>query len=79
VPIPLRWVRNDVEGARFAFRQDQAGKFYYLCAPVHADFRLSYESLAPFVQQVLDLAGPLEGAGIVIKLVEIKSGKVRVW
>ena len=76
--IPLRWIKNDIEGAKFAFREE-GGHFFYLCAPVRADFKLSFETLAPYVSQVLDLAAPLEGAGLVIKLVEIKGGKVRVW
>lgn len=76
--IPLRWITNDIEGAKFAFREER-GHFFYLCAPVHADFKLSFEALGPFVQQVLDLAAPLEGAGLIVKLVEIKGGKVKVW
>ena len=48
-------------------------------APINADFELSYESLAPYVTKVLDLAAPLEGAGLIIKLVEIKGGEVKVW
>jgi hypothetical protein len=76
--IPLRWIKDDIEGAKFAFRQ-QGSLFFYLNAPVHADFPLSFESLAPYVTRVLDLAAPLEGAGLFVKLVEIKNGKVRVW
>jgi hypothetical protein len=78
VTIPLRWIKNDVERARFAFRE-RGGHFFYLTAPVHADFPLSFDSLAPYVSQVLDLAAPLEGAGLTVKLVEIKGGKVKVW
>jgi hypothetical protein len=76
--IPLLWIKNDLEGARFAFRQEE-DLFFYLGAPVQADFPLSYETLAPYVIQVLDLAAPIEGAGIDIKLVEIKGGKAKVW
>ncbi len=76
--VPLRWIKNDIEGAKFAFREER-GRWFYLVAPVTADFPLSYETLAPFVQQVLDLAAPLEGAGLIVKLVEIKNGKVKVW
>lgn len=51
----------------------------YLGAPILADFELSYEALAPYVCRVLDLAAPLEGAGLSVKLVEIEGGSVRVW
>jgi hypothetical protein len=79
-PIPLRWITNDVRGAEFAFgggRQTPA--FTYLGAAIHADFELTYENLAPYVTRVLDLAAPLEGAGLTIRLVEIKNGAVRVF
>lgn len=76
--IPLRWTKNDQEGAKFAFREE-GGNWFYLVAPIQADFKLSYEALAPYVAQVLDLAAPLEGAGLIVKLVEIKNGKVKVW
>lgn len=79
-PIPLRWIKNDVEGAKFAFGGGRATpELTYLGAPIDADFELSYENLAPYVTAVLDLTAPLEGAGLVIKLVEIKEGKVKVW
>jgi hypothetical protein len=71
---PLRWVKDDVEGAKFAFIN-----LTYLGAPIIADFELSYENLAPYVTKVLDLAAPLEGAGVTVKLVEIKGGVVKVW
>ena len=77
---PLRWVKNDVTGARFAFGGGSTSpELTYQGAPINADFELSYESLAPYVTQVLDLAAPLEGAGLTIKLVEIKGGEVKVW
>jgi hypothetical protein len=77
---PLRWVKNDITGAKFAFCGGPTKKeLTYLGAPINADFELSYESLAPYVTQVLDLAAPLEGAGLTIKLVEIKGGVVKVW
>lgn len=74
---PLRWIKNDVEGARFAF--GGRTEFTYLGAPIQADFPLTYENLAPYVTAVLDQAAPLEGAGVDIKLVEIKAGVVKVW
>lgn len=78
--IPLRWIKNDLEGARSTFGP---GRFTpaltYLGAPIQADFELNYENLAPYVITVLDLAAPLEGAGLTVKLVEIKGGKVKVW
>lgn len=76
--IPLRWIKNDIEGAKFAFGTVGTSPSY-LGAPIHADFELSYENLAPYVTQVLDLTAPLEGAGLIIKLVEIKDGVVKVW
>jgi hypothetical protein len=54
-------------------------EFTYLGTPINADFELSYESLAPYVTKVLDLAAPLEGAGLTVRLVEIKGGIVKVW
>lgn len=78
--IPLRWVKNDIEGAKFAFGGGRVSpELTYLGAPIHADFELSYESLAPYVTQVLDIAASLEGAGLDVKLVEIKGGVVEVW
>lgn len=74
--IPLRWIKNDIEGARFAFGEVA---HTYLGAPIQADFKLSLESLAPYVTEVLDLSAPLEGAGVRVALVEIKGGKVRVF
>ena len=78
--IPLRWVKDNVEGAKFAFGGGPTTKeLTYLGAPINADFELSYESLAPYVTKVLNLAAPLEGAGLTVKLVEIKGGEVKVW
>jgi hypothetical protein len=78
--VRLKWVHNNVEGARFAFGAGRATpEFTYLGAQIHADFELSYEALAPYVTRVLDLAAPLEGAGLTIKLVEIKGRVVKVW
>ncbi len=78
--IELRWVTNSVEGAKFAFGEGRVTpEFTYLGAPIDADFPLTYENLAPYVTQVLDIAGPLEGAGLQVKLIEIKAGKVKVW
>jgi hypothetical protein len=46
--IPLRWVKNDVEGAKFAFGGGRVSpELTYLGAPIHTDFELSYENLAP--------------------------------
>ena len=58
--IPLRWIHNDIESARKVFGPGLT----YLGAPIQADFKLSYEALAPYVTEVLDLAAPLEGAGL---------------
>lgn len=78
--IPLRWVENNVSGAKFAFGGGRSSpEFTYLGAPISADFSLSYENLAPYVGEVLNLAAPLEGAGVGVKLVEIKGGVVKVW
>lgn len=78
--VDLRWVKNDIEGAHFAFGEGRATPaLTYLGAPIQADFKLSFESLAPFVTEVLDQAAPLEGAGLHVKLVEIKEGVVKVW
>jgi hypothetical protein len=78
--IPLRWIKNDLEGAEFAFGGGKVTPpLTYLGAPINADFPLSLEALAPYVSQVLDLAAPLEGAGLRVALVEIKDGKVRVF
>lgn len=76
---PLRWVQNDLKGADFTFNQKEDGRWYYLSAPINADFPLSLESLVPYVTQVLDLAAPLEGTGMCVALVEIKGGKVKVF
>jgi hypothetical protein len=43
--IPLRWIKNDIEGAKFAFGTVGTSPSY-LGAPIHADFELSYENLA---------------------------------
>ena len=75
--VPLRWIQNDLKGAEFAFREGPP--ITYLGAPVVADFPLSLEALAPYVTQVLDLAAPLEGAGLCVALIEIKGGKVQVF
>lgn len=52
--IPLRWVQNDRKGAEFAFRQNDDGAFTFFGVPIQADFKLSYDSLAPYVTSVLD-------------------------
>ena len=77
--IPLKWIKNNLEGSKFAFGSHGCPELTYLGAPINADFELSFEALAPYVTQVLDQAAPLEGAGITIKLVEIKNGVVKVW
>ena len=78
--IPLRWVKNDIEGAKFAFGGGPTTQeLTYFGAPISADFELSYENLAPYVTDVLDIAASLEGAGVDVKLVEIKGGVVQVW
>lgn len=78
--IPLRWVKNDAESAEKAFGPGRVTPaFTYLGAPIQADFELTYANLAPYVTEVLDQAAPLEGAGVGIKLVEIKNGQVKVW
>lgn len=78
--IPTRWIKNDVANAKIAFGPGRAtSEFTYLGAPISADFELSYENLAPYVTEVLDQAAPLEGAGVSVKLVEIKNGRVKVW
>lgn len=78
--IPLRWVKDNIEGAKFAFGGGPTTpELTYCGAPINADFELSYENLAPYVTKVLNLAAPLEGAGLIIKLVEIKGGEVKVW
>lgn len=77
---PLRWIRNDVKSAKVAFGAGRSTpELTYLGAPIHTDFELSYENLAPFVTRVLDLAAPIEGSGLDVKLVEIKNGVVKVW
>lgn len=63
--------------AKFAF-QVSANGARYLGAPVITDFPVTYESLAPYVQRVLDLAAPLEGSGTKPTLVQILGGVVRV-
>lgn len=75
--VPLRWINNDIEGAKFAF--DDEAPHTYCGAPINADFELTLENLAPYVTEVLNQAAPLEGAGLDIKLVEIVSGEVKVW
>jgi hypothetical protein len=78
--IPLRWVKNNIEGAKFAFGGGRVTpELTYLGAPIHADFELTYEALAPYVTQVLDMASTLQAAGLEVKLVEIKDGVVKVW
>jgi len=76
---PLRWF-TDREYAEFAFGGGPVTPpLTYQGAPINADFELSLESLTPYVREVLDQAAPLEGAGLTVKLVEIKGGKVWVW
>jgi hypothetical protein len=78
--VPLRFIHNDLKGAEFAFGPGRyTPAFTYQGAPIHADFELSYEALAPYVTEVLDLAAPLEGAGLNVALIEIKDGKVKVF
>jgi hypothetical protein len=50
----------------------------YLGVPIEADFELTYENLAPYVTQVLDLAAPIEGCGNFVKSIIIKNGTVEV-
>lgn len=77
--IPLRWVKNDVQGAEFAFGGGRhTPPLTYQGAPVLADFELSYEALAPFVSEVLDQAATLEAKGHTVEAVEIKAGVVTV-
>ena len=79
-PIPLRVIKNDVEGAKFAFSGGRSSsELTYLGAPIQADFELSYESLAPYVIEVLDKAACLEGVGMFVRLVEVRGGVVKVW
>lgn len=54
-------------------------EFTYQGTPIHADFELSYENLAPYVTEVLDQATVLEITGVDVTLVEIKNGKVKVY
>jgi hypothetical protein len=64
--IKLRWIHNNTGDAKKCFGGGRyASEFTYLGAPILADFELSYENLAPYVTEVLDL--------------EIKGGKVKVW
>lgn len=79
-PISLRWVKNDIEGSKFAFGGGRSSpEFTYCGAPIQADFELTYESLVPYLCEVLDKAACLEGTGVAVKLVEIKGGVVQVW
>lgn len=75
--IPLRWVENNVEGAKYAFG-GSTPELTYSGAPIHADFELNYENLAPYVREVLDQAAPIEAAGLPVKLVEIRAGMIKV-
>ncbi len=78
--MELRWVGNDVRGAQFAFGAGRdSPELTYRGASISADFPLSYEALAPYVSEVLDQAAALEGAGLVVRLVEIQKGTVKVW
>ena len=61
--IKLRLIKNSLDGSRFTFNCKN-DNYYYLDAPILADFKLSFESLAPFVCEVLDQAAPLEGCGL---------------
>jgi hypothetical protein len=63
-------LKNDLDGAAFAFGSEPPHN--YCGAPIHADFDLTLENLAPYTTRVLDLAAPLEGAVLEIKLIEIK-------
>jgi len=76
--IPLRWVKNTAEDAEEWFGEGKT-PFTYGGAPIQADFELTYENLAPYVTQSLDKATPLEGAGLYVRLIEIKDGEVLVW
>ena len=77
-PIPLKWIKNDAQGVNFAFNQ-KGIHWFYLDAPITADFNINQDSLKPFVTEILNLAAPLEGLGLSVKLVEIKSGQVKVF
>jgi hypothetical protein len=76
--IPLRWIKNTAEYAEKCFGEGKT-PFTYCEAPIQADFTLTYENLAPYVTKILDKAAPLEGAGLYVRLIEIKDGKVLVW
>lgn len=76
--IPLKWIKNNIDSAKFAFKNTSNG-FTYLGAPIIADFDINYESLAEYVTDVLDKASLLEGCGINVALVEIKDKIVKVW
>lgn len=80
-PIPLKKIDvNDLPSAEIVFGGGRSTPpLTYLGAPIHADFELSYAALAPYVNAVLDLAAPIEGAGLSVVLVEIKDGKVKVF
>ncbi len=78
--IPLRWVQNDVENAKKVFGEGRSTPAFTYCgAPIQADFELTYEALAPYVTEVLNLAAPIEAAGLQVKLIEIADGEVKVW
>lgn len=76
----LRLVSNDVANAKMVFGGGRSTpEFTYLGAPLHVDFELTYENLAPFVTEVLDQAALTEAAGLRVMLVEIRKGQVTVW
>ena len=73
--MELRWVKNNVEGSKFAFGPGRfTPELTYLGAPIFSDFELSYETLAPYVTKVLDLVAPLEGAGLKSGLLRSRTG-----
>jgi hypothetical protein len=73
-----REAMNSREGARLVFG-GHVSEPTYLGVPVRADFPLNFDSLAPYVTAVLDLAAPIEGSGRTVEGVEIKDSRVKVW
>lgn len=71
--------KNDAKTAENVFGGGRTTpEFTYLGAPIHTDFPLTYEALAPYVTNTLDQAAVIEATGFRVVLVEIKNGKVVV-
>lgn len=69
--------QDTVEAAKLSFTQEGDGFFYY-GQPIEADFVITYESLAPFVTKIHNIAYEFLYNGIDWKHISIREGCVYI-